>query len=204
MRTTKRTATIVAGLALTAIVATGCGSSGGSESSSDTTKDKVTTTTEKATEITLTDVWARQSAAGQDMGAAYLTIQSPVDDKLMSASVPSSVAKEAQLHETVMADDSTSTTMGSDMGSSDMTTTTGMGSGDMTSTTMGSDMGNMTMKEVESIDIPANEKVKLEPGGYHIMLMELAAPLVKGDQIEITLTFEKAGEQTVTATVREA
>ncbi|MFN8016827.1 MAG: copper chaperone PCu(A)C [Acidimicrobiales bacterium] len=197
---TKRTAGIVAGLAATAVLLVGCGSSGGSESTKDEVKDKVTTTTEKLAELQLTDAWARQSAAGQDMGAAYLTIESPTADKLVGVSVPSSVAKEAQLHETVMADGTTTT---GDMGSSDMTTTTAMGS-DMTSTTMGGSMdGNMTMQEVESIDIPANTKVQLKPGGYHIMLMELAAPLEKGQQIELTLTFEKAGEQTVVATVRE-
>ena len=190
MHTTKRTAGVVAGLAATAVLLVGCGSSGGSESTKDEVKDKVTTTTEKLTEIQLTNAWARQSAAGQDMGAAYLVIESPTDDKLVGVSVPASVAKEAQLHETVMASDSSS---GSDMGS-----------GDMSSTTMAGGMdGNMTMKEVESIDIPANTKVKLEPGGYHIMLMELAAPLEKGQQIELTLTFEKAGEKTVVADVRE-
>jgi copper(I)-binding protein len=33
----------------------------------------------------------------------------------------------------------------------------------------------------------------MKPGGYHIMLVGLVKPLKKGDEIEITLTFEKAG-----------
>ena len=37
----------------------------------------------------------------------------------------------------------------------------------------------------------------MKPGGYHIMLMGLVKPLKKGDEIEITLTFEKAGAVTV-------
>ena len=34
----------------------------------------------------------------------------------------------------------------------------------------------------------------MKPGGYHIMLMGLDAPLKEGDEIELTLTFEKAGD----------
>jgi copper(I)-binding protein len=36
------------------------------------------------------------------------------------------------------------------------------------------------------------------------MLIDLVAPLKSGTTIQITLTFEKAGEQTVTATVRDS
>lgn len=54
--------------------------------------------------------------------------------------------------------------------------------------------GVMTMRPLEDgLAIPAGGTVVLEPGGYHIMLMDLKAPLVKGEDIDVTLTFEKAG-----------
>jgi len=51
----------------------------------------------------------------------------------------------------------------------------------------------MRMREVPAIDVPANGKATLAPGGLHIMLMELNAPLKAGDTAAITLVFEKAG-----------
>jgi copper(I)-binding protein len=63
--------------------------------------------------------------------------------------------------------------------------------------------GAMAMQPVERIDIPAGGTVKLEPGGYHVMLIDLTGDLVVGEEIEITLEFEGAGEVKVTAEVRE-
>lgn len=51
----------------------------------------------------------------------------------------------------------------------------------------------MRMREVPAIDVPANGKATLAPGGLHVMLMELKAPLKAGDTASITLVFEKAG-----------
>jgi copper(I)-binding protein len=51
----------------------------------------------------------------------------------------------------------------------------------------------MRMREVPAIDVPANGKATLAPGGFHVMLMELKAPLKAGDTAAITLVFEKAG-----------
>jgi hypothetical protein len=52
----------------------------------------------------------------------------------------------------------------------------------------------MKMNELpDGLVIPAGETVKLEPGGYHLMLMQLTGPLVEGQSITVTLTFEKAG-----------
>lgn len=45
----------------------------------------------------------------------------------------------------------------------------------------------------DGLPIPAHESVKLAPGGYHIMFLQLKGPLVKGTKIPGTLTFEKAG-----------
>jgi len=61
----------------------------------------------------------------------------------------------------------------------------------------------MMMQEVEGIDVPAQGEAKLEPGGYHIMLMQLAEPLETGSQFTVTLTFENAGTMEVVVEVRE-
>lgn len=59
----------------------------------------------------------------------------------------------------------------------------------------------MKMRQVDAIDLPAGQTVELKPGGYHLMLMGLKAPLKAGDKLPLTLKFEKAGEIVVTVNV---
>ena len=55
----------------------------------------------------------------------------------------------------------------------------------------------MQMRAVESVALPAGKTVELRPGGYHVMLVDLARPLGKGDSVPITLTFVgKDGKKT--------
>ena len=61
--------------------------------------------------------------------------------------------------------------------------------------------GIARMRRVEAIVVPAGKSVVLEPGGYHLMLTDLKAPLREGDLLKLTLVFEKAGEIEVEATV---
>ncbi len=63
--------------------------------------------------------------------------------------------------------------------------------------------GVMKMRPVAGVDVPAGGKVELKPGGFHIMLMNLVAPLQTGNKIVVNLRFEKAGEVTVNAEIRE-
>ena len=49
--------------------------------------------------------------------------------------------------------------------------------------------GTMAMAPVEEVPIPAGGVAELKPGGYHVMLIDLVAPLVEGEQIELTLEF---------------
>jgi copper(I)-binding protein len=174
-------ASFVAVLALGGLAA--CASDSDSSSSDTTTGGD---------ELVVTDAWARESAMSTGNGAVYLTITNGTgeDDALTAASVPSDIAAEAQVHETLtasgdMSSDSSEDTPMDDMGSD---------------TTMGG--GMMSMQEVGSVPVPAGSTVSFEPGGYHVMLMELAAPLEVGQTFPVTLTFENAGEITVTATVR--
>lgn len=55
----------------------------------------------------------------------------------------------------------------------------------------------MRMRQVDAIDLPAGQRVELKPGGLHIMLLGLKAPLKQGESFALKLRFEKAGEATV-------
>ncbi len=63
--------------------------------------------------------------------------------------------------------------------------------------TMITEAGVMKMREVKSLDIPANGKTELKPGGLHIMLIGLKDGLKEGEKFPLKLKFEKAGEVTV-------
>lgn len=64
--------------------------------------------------------------------------------------------------------------------------------------------GMMRMKAVEAVTVAPGATVSFEPGGLHVMLMGLHKPLREGDRIELTLTFERAGERTVEVPVLAA
>lgn len=60
----------------------------------------------------------------------------------------------------------------------------------------------MQMRPVEGgIDIPSGEQVTLQPGGLHIMLMELQQELAPGTAFLVTLTFESGAEVTAAVPV---
>lgn len=62
---------------------------------------------------------------------------------------------------------------------------------------------SMKMQHVDKIDLPAGEAVELKPGGYHVMLMELADPLEVGTTFDVTLSFENAEDLVIPVEVRE-
>jgi copper(I)-binding protein len=118
------------------------------------------------TELTVDDPWVRSNP--NLLGAAYMTITSPVDDELVAASVDPSIAGTVEVHEVAMDD------------------------------------GMMRMREVAGITLPAGEAVALEPGGFHLMLLDMPAMLAPGTEVAITLTFASGATATVTAEVRES
>ena len=70
--------------------------------------------------------------------------------------------------------------------------------------TMGDGSGGMSMQEKEGgFPVPDGGELVLEPGGNHLMLMDLAAPLRPGDEVELTLQCEDGTELVVTATVKD-
>lgn len=111
-----------------------------------------------ASRIAVERAWSRETAPGQSVGGAFLTIvnSGSAPDRLIGGTTP--IAGDVQVH---MAD--------------------------MTG-------GVMRMRQLaEGLEIPAGGTVTLEPGSYHIMLMDLQRPLARGDTVPLTLEFEKAG-----------
>jgi copper(I)-binding protein len=64
--------------------------------------------------------------------------------------------------------------------------------------------GTMQMRPVDGVDIPAGGEAVLEPGGLHVMLIGLHAPLKAGASFPLTLTFEHAGTVTVDVEIQSA
>ena len=63
--------------------------------------------------------------------------------------------------------------------------------------------GMMKMRQVESIEIPANGKTVLQPGGLHIMLIGLHDALKIDQKVAITLEFKDGSKQAIEAPVRK-
>jgi copper(I)-binding protein len=59
------------------------------------------------------------------------------------------------------------------------------------------------MRQLKSFEIPGGERMLLAPDGAHLMLVDLAAPLKKGERFKLTLRFERAGELEVEMEVQE-
>ena len=58
------------------------------------------------------------------------------------------------------------------------------------------------MREVKGYAVPAKGSLALAPGGSHLMLVGLKAPLKEGDKVPLVLRFEKAGEVKTALAVR--
>ena len=63
-----------------------------------------------------------------------------------------------------------------------------------------SDEGTMSMRSVSRLELPAGGQLVLEPGGFHLMLVDVDE-LEVGGTIEVVLLWEVAGEMTVVAEV---
>ena len=124
--------------------------------------------------IVVSDAWARTSPAMATMGAAYMNIEAPAGDTIVGVRVPTAIADHAEIHEVVPAE-----------GEAD------------------SMDAAMVMQQVMSLELPAGETVELKPGGYHIMLIDLATELEIGSSFNVILDFEKADDLSVMVEVRE-
>ncbi len=160
-------------------------------------------------ELTVDDARSRMSPMFAGVGAVYLDVTNATgqDDRLVAASVDASVAASVEIHETFDADEMDHSVGDHEDGPDD---------GDGTSMPAGDDDGMdggaepsaegfamMGMREIEGLDVPDGETVELVPGGYHLMLIDLATDLEVGDEFEFVLEFEHAGTRTVAVTVRD-
>lgn len=53
----------------------------------------------------------------------------------------------------------------------------------------------MRMRQITALDLPAGQTTALAPGGYHIMLFGLKQQLKEGEQVSVTLVFERDGQR---------
>jgi copper(I)-binding protein len=153
-----------------------------------------------ASGMSVSDAWSRSTASSQTTAALYATISNNDGTKnaLVGVKVPSSVAMSTQLHHDMTMPTTTmggsSTTMGgSSMGGSSTT---------MAPSSSSADTDMTTMQEVTSIPVSGDATFKLQPGGYHVMLMDLAKPLTKGEHFDVTFQFEHGPSKTVSVTVK--
>jgi len=68
------------------------------------------------------------------------------------------------------------------------------------------DNGVMKMRAIAALPLPAGKTVEMGPGGYHVMLLDIAKPMKEGEMVPVTLTFADPSGLTTTqqvlATVR--
>lgn len=112
------------------------------------------TIAQAAEPVSASNVWVRATMPGQQVGAAYLDLQSTTDATLIKAESP--IAQSVELHQ------------------------------------MSMENGVMKMRMLEQLALPAGKTVKLAPGGNHLMLFGLKQPLLKGEQVALTLHFRYA------------
>ena len=125
------------------------------------------------TSVEIEDIWARTSANMQEAGVVYMTIHGGSSDDALTGVVIDSTIAARA--------ELHETTMHEGEGGSEM----------------------MMMTPLATITVPAGENVVFEPGGYHVMLFQLAEPLVSGTEFTMTLVFDRAGETEVTVEVRD-
>ena len=63
------------------------------------------------------------------------------------------------------------------------------------------DNGVMRMRPVPAIEVKAKGEAVLKPGGLHVMLIDLKAPMKEGDLVPVTLTFDDGSSKQVDARV---
>ena len=124
------------------------------------------------------------------LGLAFqVSAQTKVDDAWVRATVPSQSASGAFMTLTADSDSkllSVATPVAKDVQIHEMS--------------MKNDV--MRMGPVKSVDLPAGKAVKLDPNGYHIMLMGLTGQLKDGESVPLTLTVENAKGEKETVEVK--
>ena len=63
--------------------------------------------------------------------------------------------------------------------------------------------GMMRMDPVDSIELPVGTEFRLEPGGYHLMMMMPIEPTRPGDLVELVLEFSDGSRQKLQMMVKK-
>lgn len=66
------------------------------------------------------------------------------------------------------------------------------------------DKGVMRMRQVQAIDVPAKGEAVLQPGGLHVMMIDMKAPLKEGEVVPMTFTFDDGSSKQVDVKVQKA
>ena len=111
-----------------------------------------------ADSVKVDNAWARATAPGQPVGAAFMDLAADANMTLLSAHSPAS--KSVELH------------------------------------TMSMDKGVMVMRQLKKIDLPKGKTVNLQPGGLHLMLIDLNTPLEGGKTTQVTLRLKNSRGKT--------
>ncbi len=171
-------------------------SAGATADGSDSASDATTVT--DAGELVVRGVWSRMSPRRVGVAAIYLELdnRTGADDALVSARVPEDIAGRVELHETYEV-------VGEDMQApGSMDAGHGHDEDEAGGDGHATDAPMMAMREVPSIPVPDAATTTLEPGGLHLMLLDLVEDLAPGDTFELTLEFEGAGPLVVGVEVR--
>jgi periplasmic copper chaperone A len=134
--------------------------------------------------VAITDAWARATPAGTTVGAVYFGVEGDSEDAIVGASVDPAVAAGVELHMTMALGDQSMTSVGDASGAS-------------------GGSGEVTMHAVPQIFVPEGTTVALEPGSWHLMLVNLAAPLVTGETFDLTVDLATGVDQVVPVEVRD-
>lgn len=151
--------------------------------------------------VSVVDAWARPAAASTN-SAAYFQLFNGSDEADALLSAESSVARVVEIHETMMMDMSEHMGEGDGMDMDEHEHDEGHDH-DMDESN-GTEMGMEAMQMVpqERVDIGEGETVVFEPGGLHIMMIDLQQELAVGDEIELTLNFESGLSLALTVEVK--
>ena len=122
--------------------------------------------------VSVVDAWARPAEAGSN-SAAYFQLFNNSDAADAFLSAEATVARAVEIHETmaVEIDDEMD-------GMVDSANENGM------------EMEAMVMVPQERVDLAAGETVIFQPGGLHVMMIDLNQALAVGDMFDLTLNFE--------------
>ncbi len=134
-------------------------------------------------ELAVRDAWARPALAGGNSAVYFRLVNgSATPDRLISVSTQ--VARAAEIHRT--------TSMDSEGGNGEHSSLEGAVPASI-----------YLMEPVDSVEAPVRGQIAFEPGGLHLMLIDLHQDLEPGQKVILTLNFETAGPIEIEAPVEE-